>query len=405
MSMFLRIPRLANARRAAVSSQVACYSSSCAPPSTQAADEQPRRDDRQSREVRTGGHGRVKKGSPSQRREREAGGRRFTSAAALHIMREEKAAFKPIPVHPKQAQLHMALTPSHMPLKLNLGTSHLETDPKIFGLPAAHYTLKDLLAYPSPVRPDLFFEKGETVRKENSLKELDMVNNHIATLLVKREGFSPVLNEHQAWSGSFDAHRVQARGDAASAKARAFHGDPANALVSALLPHPSSIDIQFNNVLSTIEAAQRRLSPSTSTSSTSSKSSFVPEDPHSALMLHEQAVRAEADKNKPEMDLAVSEVEDLLERMAVTDASLGQAPSFSSTSTTPSTAFVRPDSDSLSYAMVARERGLTFGRWSDRTSRAVRVKMMLAEEEGVVGDFVWMDSVKRKRKKKISKHK
>jgi hypothetical protein len=122
-------------------------------------------------------------------------------------------------------------------------------------------------------------------------------------------------------------------------------------------------------------------------------------------MLHEQAVRAEADKNKPEMDLAVSEVEDLLERMAMTDASLGQAPSFSSTSTTSSTAFVRPDSQSSFYAMVARERGLTFGRWSDRTSRAVRVKMMLAEEEGVVGDFVWMDSVKRKRKKKISKHK
>lgn len=395
MSSLLRIPRVASARRAA-GKQLACYSSSCAPPAP-ANLEQSRQDNQQNREMRTGGHGRVKKSSPSQRRERDTGNKRFTSSAALHIMRQDKVAFKPIPVHPRQAQLHMALTPSHMPLKLNLGTSHLEVDPSVFAMPATHYALKDLLAYPSEVRPDRFFEKGESARGGTQLKELNIVNGHIAELLNEREGFSPVLNEHQTWSGSFDAHRVQDGPAASVRKSSTYSDDPANALVSALLPQPSAIEIQFNNVLSVMEAAQKRLSPSTSGSSGLKVTNFVPEDPHSALMLHEEAVRAAADKNRPAMDLAVSEVEDLLDRLAVTDASLAE---LSSAST--GNAFVRRSDSSLE--MISAQRGVTFGRWAGASPRATKVRMMV-EEEGAVGDFVWMDSVKRKRKKKISKHK
>ena len=401
MSSLLRIPGSANTRLV-MGKQLACYSSSCAPPAP-TDHEQPRRGDQESRELRTGGHGRAKKSSPSQRRDRDAGNKRFTSSAALHIMRHDKVAFRPIPVHPKQAQIHMALTPSHMPLKLNLGTSHLETDPNVFTMPATHYTLKDLLAYPSAVRPDLFFEKGDTARKENQLRELDLVNGHIAKLLCEREGFSRVLNEHQTWSGSFDAHRSTsglARSVSPSFKSSE---DPANALVTALLPHPSSSDIQFNNVLSLMEAAQRRLSPSSSATSRSKTTSFIPEDPHSALMLHEEAVRLEAGKNKAEMDLAVSEVEALLDRLAVADAAAASL-SNNIVSSASGTAFMRPSDIAPHVRSAHLQRGLTFGRWAGSSSRLTRVKFMV-EDEGAVGDFVWMDSVKRKRKKKISKHK
>jgi hypothetical protein len=101
------------------------------------------------------------------------------------------------------------------------------------------------------------------------------------------------------------------------------------------------------------------------------------------------------------MRSAVREVEDLLSRMDMED--LGR-PSSGTKSGLNKTAFVRAEASPCVVGF--RERALRFGRWANPMSRTSGgIRMMLDAREGVEGDFVWMDSVKRKRKKKISKHK
>ena len=352
-----------------------------------------------------GGNGRIKsrKSSPSHRRSRENEENRQTKETAHERVHSAAAPFRAIALHPKDAHLHMALTPAHMPLKLNLGASHLDTDPTIFSLPSHFYSLKELLAYPSPVKPDLFFDKKDTQAKENLFRELFIVNGHISKLGAEREGFSDVLSEHQSWSGSFDAHKLQSSTAASSSRQQrpeaTRHTDPANTFISSFLPQPSSADIEYSNVLAMIDSAKQRLSPTGNSGIRSQLGNFVPEDPHTALMMHEQAVRAQADLQRSEIDRAVVEVEDLLSRIDL--SGLGSTSAKADRSTSRKTAFVRAE-DMISTLVKVRERGLTFGRWSDSATRA---SMMLSSEESVAGDFMWMDSVKRKRKKKISKHK
>jgi hypothetical protein len=394
MMALARIPRVSRSSHA-IASQVATFSSG-------------RRVEQQGQEAKlstTGGNGRIKsrRTSPSHRRSREVEGKRQTNETAHEHVHSAAAPFRAIALHPKDAHLHMALTPAHMPLKLNLGANHLDTDPTIFSLPSHFYSLKELLAYPSPVKPDLFFDKKDTQAKENLFRELFIVNGHISKLGAEREGFSDVLSEHQSWSGSFDAHKLRSSTVASSSKQHRSeatrHTDPANTFISSFLPQPSSADIEYSNVLAMIDSAKQRLSPTGTSSTRSQLGTFVPEDPHTALMMHEQAVRAQADLQRSDIDRAVVEVEDLLSRIDL--SGLGSTSAKVDRSTSRKTAFIRAE-DATSTLVNVRERGLTFGRWSDP---AMRTNMMLNSEESVAGDFMWMDSVKRKRKKKISKHK
>jgi hypothetical protein len=363
---------------------IARYSSSSCPPppEPQASQVQEQRRIQEEASHRAGqgapSHGRIK----ARRMSHGRAEKRITSSAARHILNQPETPFSPTLCSEQAVTMHMLFTPSHMPLTLNLGTSQY-TKPRDISEKGRHPQLRDMVAYPSSARPDLFFEKPSEV--ELIRREGHVLNQHLNELGGDIPGFSTTLSEHHTWSGLDEANSNSSGITLSRSSERTNH------FISRFAPKPSREDLQWSNVLSAMSAAQHRLSPSTTNKT--QKLGFTANSPHSALLMSEHSVRREAENNRSSIDSAVKEVEDLLVQL-----DLDEADYLAALNRRSSSPFVRASGPGLFKIRSRRDRDIVFRSWA---LERVRMKMMEETED----DHVWMDSVKRKRQKKISKHK
>ncbi|KAI5450650.1 hypothetical protein NCC49_002908 [Naganishia albida] len=299
-----------------------------------------------------------------------ATGRGFTSPAAAYIA--NPSAFRPVHLYAPQYALHASFTPSHMPLPVHLGVQ-------------TYYKPDQRYAADADADADVFAPRDEGVRRK-------AVRNVIK--VAERKGISN-LREHLATVANFSTHPSLASllhtplptatadaHDAEEPTAAAYDGFTLGdftptALFGGTADHPSArpfaelvharlgagagagaagrpaqaqtADEAWETVLSRMSAAQSTPSPS----------------PASTTMCKESTPEEITD--------AVAQVTALLARLIGTSA--------------PRTAFLRRAS-------------------TPRTGRITRMARRRPSGADVALDQVaWMDSVKRKRQKKISKHK
>lgn len=305
-----------------------------------------------------------------------ATGRGFTSPAAAYIA--NPSAFRPVHLYAPQYALHASFTPSHMPLPVHLGV-------QTYYKPDQRYA-----ADADADANDVFAPRDEGVRRK-------AVRNVIK--VAERKGISNV-REHLATVANFSTHPSLASllhtplptatadaHDAEEPTAAAYDGFTLGdftptALFGGTADHPSArpfaelvharlgagagaggrpaqvqtADEAWETVLSRMSAAQS--TPSPSPASTTMRKESTPE----------------------EITDAVAQVTALLARLTGTSA--------------PRTAFLR-------RASTPRTGRIT--RMARRPAGPLRVTSIGADV--ALDQVAWMDSVKRKRQKKISKHK
>lgn len=332
----------------------------------------------------------------------------------------------------KNASLHMALTPAHMPLTLNLGKSFFS--PFRLAHRNASVSAKDN-GSTTESAVNLFASNisgttpGTNSRQfEQSLRHALAVTKHVESVATLRKDFSSSLLEHATWVTSLEEDDVDLSREHAYEEEE---GHQPTVRMSrkeerdSILPIssiPDQMANQWRNVEALMSATQSRLAtPSSSTATTQATEWNVSEATgqvynlsHSSsaeTIVRRDLIEAAARQgpSSHEIKAAIADVEALITRLELKEESWGTgALSRRLTRASRIHTYKRAGSSGLSRFTVSRAR--TFGRWrmnASAMSAAGRPSDRMVDI-GVPGvtesdDVVQMTSVKRKRKKMISK--
>lgn len=310
----------------------------------------------------------------------------FTSSAAAFIA--DPHAFRPVHLYQPQFALHASFTPAHMPLPVHLGIqTYFKPDTRM-------------------ADAEMFAPNDETKRLK-AVENIVKVASHGNASTTHRKRMTN-LREHLATVANFSTHPhlaslLESNPSAANAKSaessfEAAAHDPTVVFEGFALEefHPNDFgpSSEFNRTTTFDEMVQARLNGRAATdkskNGTASLSPVQEADLAWETVLDKMSAAATpsaSTKAAPESSLtlatAVSEVESLLSR-------LGLAPS-TAPGSTGGRSFIRGTSSRR------------MGRVAQRAFRPSRVSLVGVDLQ--MDEMAWMDSVKRKRQKKISKHK
>lgn len=300
----------------------------------------------------------------------------FSSSAAAFIANPN--AFRPVHLYQPQYALHASFTPAHMPLPVHLGIqTYYKPDSRMKD--GAMFTANE--------------EKTRTTAINNIVKVAahDKSRTHRKRMTNVREHLATVANlsTNPALAASLSAtHPLQAK------PAETFDQEEQPTLFDGFYSNAFGPSSEFNRSTTFDEmvgarlgqdghgggmAAQKELTPLQQADRAWDK---VLAQMDSAITAGRVAAPARTISNLSISD-AVSEVESLLGELGLGNASTGSSSSASS--------FLR------------RTSTRRVGRIEQMAFRPSRVSMIGADVQ--IDQVAWMDSVKRKRKKKISKHK
>lgn len=305
----------------------------------------------------------------------------FTSSAAAFIANPN--AFRPVHLYPPQYALHASFTPAHMPLPVHLGIqTYYKPDSRMKDgeMFAPHDENARITAIQNIVKV-----AGHGNASAGHRKKMTNLREHLAT--VANLSTHPQLATVLAATHPAQANAVDTLFDQ-DQQATVFDGFVLGEFHSNIFGPSSDI----NTAKTFDEMVQARLSgqtvealeelPSLQQADRAWESVLAKMD--SAVAVTESATSTLSNSNTPALSIAdaVSEVETLL-------ASLGLG--------------VSAGTVSSASSFIRRTSTRRVGRIEQMAFRPMRVTMSGADVQ--MDQMVWMDSVKRKRQKKISKHK
>lgn len=304
----------------------------------------------------------------------------FTSAAAAFIA--DPNAFRPVHLYQPQFALHASFTPAHMPLPVHLGIqTYFKPDKRM--------------------RDAAMFAPNDEAKRVKAVENIVKVAEHGNTTTNVHRKRMTNLREHLATVANFSTHPdladlldpnptqaklIEIAFDNAQDQTTVFDGF----VLDGFYANDFGPTSEFNRTTTFDEMVQVRLNGQTA-EPTAELSPLQQADLAWETVLEKMKAAtsppplASAAKTTPEeqtltLTTAVSEVESLL-------ASLGLSPSTASSGSS----FIRGTSSRR------------MGRVAQRAFRPSRVSLVGVDL--MIDEIVWMDSVKRKRQKKISKHK